>query len=189
MQHYIIRRIILNIFVLFLVATMVFAALRIDSSHVVNTKAAGCFQDLTGHIEQCKAVAKADLGLDASIPEQYWTYMSNLVQGDLGRTFSDKKPVLDEIMSRAAPSIELGILQIVIAMAVALPVGVISAVRQDQWIDSLLRFVAIFFLGIPLFVVAVFVILITSRWFEGTFIADWLGPHGLGWVDIWEDPI
>jgi peptide/nickel transport system permease protein len=189
MQHYIIRRIILNIFVLFLVATMVFAALRIDSSHVVNTKAAGCFQDLTGDIEQCKAVAKADLGLDASIPEQYWTYMSNLVQGDLGRTFSDKKPVLDEIMSRAAPSIELGILQIVIAMAVALPVGVISAVRQDQWIDYLLRFVAIFFLGIPLFVVAVFVILITSRWFEGTFIADWLGPHGLGWVDIWEDPI
>ncbi len=44
MQQYIIRRIILNIFVLFLVATMVFAALRVDSDHVVNTKAAGCFR-------------------------------------------------------------------------------------------------------------------------------------------------
>ena len=189
MQQYIIRRIILNIFVLFLVATMVFAALRIDSDHVVNTKAAGCFSDLTGDPEQCKAVARADLGLDSSIPNQYWDYMTGLVQGDLGNTFSDKKPVLDEILSRVAPSIELGILQIMIGLAVALPVGIISAVRQDQPIDYVMRFFAIFFLGIPVFVVAVFVILITSRWFEGTLVADWLGPHGLGWVNIWEDPI
>jgi peptide/nickel transport system permease protein len=189
MQQYIIRRIILNIFVLFLVATMVFAALRIDSDHVVNTKAAGCFSDLNGDPEQCKAVARADLGLESSIPNQYWDYMTDLLQGDLGNTFSDKKPVLDEILSRVAPSIELGILQIMIGLAVALPVGIISAVRQDQPIDYVMRFFAIFFLGIPVFVVAVFVILITSRWFEGTLVADWLGPHGLGWVDIWEDPI
>jgi peptide/nickel transport system permease protein len=189
MQQYIVRRCILNIFVLFLVATMVFAALRIDSDHVVNTKAAGCFTDLTGDPEQCKAVARADLGLDSSIPNQYWTYMTNLLQGDLGNTFSDKKPVRDEILARVAPSIELGILQIMIGLAVALPVGIISAVRQDQPIDYVLRFFAIFFLGIPVFVVAVFVILITSRWFEGTLVADWLGPHGLGWVNIWEDPI
>jgi peptide/nickel transport system permease protein len=191
MQQYIIRRIILNIFVLFLVATMVFAALRIDSDHVVNTKAAGCFQpgvDESAN-EQCKTVARADLGLDSSLPNQYWDYMSGLLQGDLGNTFSDKKPVLDEILARVAPSIELGILQIMIALAIALPVGIISAVRQDQWIDYLLRFVTIFFLGVPVFVVAVFVILITSRWFEGTLVADWLGPHGLGWVNIWEDPI
>lgn len=189
MQQYIIRRIFLNIFVLFLVATMVFAALRIDSDHVVNTKAAGCFQDLTGDPEQCKAVARADLGLDSSIPNQYWDYITDILQGDLGNTFSDKKPVLDEILARVAPSIQLGIMQIMIALAIALPVGIISAVRQDQWIDYILRFITIFFLGIPVFVVAVFVILITSRWFEGTLVADWLGPHGLGWVNIWEDPI
>lgn len=189
MQQYIIRRILLNILVLFLVATMVFAALRIDSDHVVNTKAAGCFTDLSGDIEQCKAVARADLGLDSSIPSQYLDYMTDILQGDLGNTFSDKKPVLGEILARVAPSIQLGILQIMIALAIALPVGIISAVRQDQWIDYVLRFVTIFFLGVPVFVVAVFVILITSRWFEGTIVADWLGPHGLGWVNIWEDPI
>jgi peptide/nickel transport system permease protein len=189
MQQYIIRRILLNIFVLFLVATMVFGALRIDSDHVVNTKAAGCFQDLSGDPEQCKVIARADLGLDSSIPEQYWNYMKDLAQLDLGNTFSDKKPVLGEILDRAPPSIELGLLQIVVALVVALPVGVISAIRQDQWIDYILRFFTIFFLGIPVFVVAVFVILITSRWFEGTIVADWLGPHGLGWVNIWEDPI
>jgi peptide/nickel transport system permease protein len=188
MQQYIIRRILLNIFVLFLVATMVFAALRIDSDHVVNQKAAGCFQPGADN-EQCKAIARADLGLDSSIPEQYLDYMTGLVQGDLGETFSDKKPVLDEILARVAPSIELGILQITIALLIALPVGIISAVRQDQWIDYVLRFVTIFFLGVPVFVVAVFVIIITSQWFEGTFVSDWLGPHGLGWVNIWEDPV
>jgi peptide/nickel transport system permease protein len=188
MQQYIIRRILLNIFVLFLVATMVFAALRIDSDHVVNTKAAGCFQP-GADTEQCKAVARADLGLDSSIPNQYLDYMTGLLQGDLGDTFSDKKPVLDEILARVAPSIQLGIMQIMIALIIALPVGIISAVRQDQWIDYVLRFVTIFFLGVPVFVVAVFVIIITSQWFEGTPVSDWLGPHGLGWVNIWEDPI
>jgi peptide/nickel transport system permease protein len=190
MQQYIIRRILLNVFVLFLVATMVFGVLRIDSDHVVNTKAAGCFQDLTGDPQQCKQIAREDLGLHESIPKQYWTYMKNLVQGDLGSTFSDKKDVLSEITSRAAPSIELGLAQVVVALLVALPVGVISAIRQDQAIDYFLRFFAIFFLGIPVFVIAVAVITVTSRPpFEGTLVADWLGPHGLGWVDIWEDPI
>ena len=193
MQQYIIRRILLNIFVLFLVATMVFAALRIDSDHVVNTKAQGCFTDVTGDIEQCKAVARADLGLDASILRQYWDYMTDLLQGDLGNAFSNKEPVLDQILDRAPPSIELGLAQIVVALFVALPVGIISAIRQDQWIDYILRFFTIFFLGIPVFVVAVFVILITSRYFGQDdafpFVSDWLGPHGSGWVDIWENPI
>ncbi len=196
MQQYIIRRVLLNIFVLFLVATMVFGALRIDSDHVINTKAAGCFTEVTATAtdrERCKDVARADLGLDSSIPKQYWNYMTDLVQLDLGNTFADKKPVLDEIASRAAPSIELGLLQIVVALVVALPIGIISAIRQDQWIDYVLRFVSIFFLGVPVFVVAVFVILITSRYFGQEdplpFVGDWLGPHGLGWVQIWEDPI
>ncbi|HLC06163.1 MAG TPA: ABC transporter permease [Anaerolineales bacterium] len=189
MQQYIIRRTFLNIFVLILVATMVFGALRIDSDHVVNTKAQGCFQDVTGDVEQCKAIARADLGLDSSIFDQYRRYMTDLAQGDLGNAFSNKEPVRDQIMDRVIPSIELGLLQISIGLAVALPVGIISAIRQDQWIDYILRFFTIFFLGIPVFVVAVFVILITSRWFEGTFVADWMGPHGSGWVNIWEDPI
>jgi peptide/nickel transport system permease protein len=191
MQQYIIRRAFLNIFVLFLVATMVFAALRIDSDHVVNTKAQGCYQDIGGDsdIDLCKRVAREDLGLAASIPEQYADYMTDLLQGDLGNAFSNKEPVRDQILERAIPSIQLGLLQIAIGLVVALPVGIISAIRQDQWIDYVLRFFTIFLLGIPVFVLAVLVIMATSRWFEGTFVADWLGPHGSGWVHLWENPV
>jgi peptide/nickel transport system permease protein len=188
MQQYIIRRILLNIFVLFLVATMVFAVLRIDSDQVVNRYAAGCFTDVTGEAQDCKDVAKNLLGLDKSLPEQYVTFMSKTATLDFGKTFSEKKPVLDEIRARAAPSIELGILQILVALIVGVPIGVVSAIRQDKAVDYILRFVAIFFLGIPVFVIAVFVIMLSSRFAGGTPLDEWLGP-GSEWKDIWEDPV
>jgi peptide/nickel transport system permease protein len=188
MQQYIIRRCLLNIIVLILVATMIFGALRIDSDQVVTRRAQGCIQP-GADIEECKDIARAELGLDAPLHEQYFDFMTDLAQLDLGKSFYTQNSVLDDIKERVVPSIQLGLLQLAIALIIALPVGIIAAVRQDQWIDYLLRFITIFFLGIPVFVIAVFVILITSRYFEGTFVADWLGPHGLGWVNLWEDPI
>jgi len=181
MQQYIIRRSLLNIFVLFLVATMVFAVLRIDTSTVVGKRVQGCFQD---DYAQCKISAKNELGLDHSLPHQYWEFMSGIVQLDFGKSFLEKKPVLGQIGDRALPSIELGILQIIIGLAVALPIGVISAIRQDQPVDYALRSFALFWLGIPSFVIAVFLILATAR--LGTF--EWLGT-GQGWQEIWQDPI
>src|SRR2546428_5007250 len=187
MQQYIIRRMLLNGVVLLLVATMVFAALRVDSDQVVNRFAAGCFHQ-GEDTQQCKDVAKNLLGLDESIPKQYVDFMKNTLTLDFGKTFSEKKPVLHEITSRAAPSIELGLLQIVVALLVGIPVGVISAIRQDSWVDYILRFVAIFFLGIPVFIIAIAIISITTKFAEGSVLADWLGPHNTGWVEIWENP-
>jgi len=69
MQQYIIRRMLLNGVVLLLVATMVFAALRVDSNQVVSTFAAGCFH-AGEDTQQCKEVARNLLGLDESIPKQ-----------------------------------------------------------------------------------------------------------------------
>jgi peptide/nickel transport system permease protein len=71
---------------------------------------------------------------------------------------------------------------------VALPIGIVSAIRQDTWVDYILRFVSIAFLGIPVFVLAVLVILGTARYAEGTFLPDWLGVHGT-WVDFFDNPI
>ncbi len=184
MQQYIIRRSLLNIVVLFLVATMVFAALRIDPNQVVNRRAGSCFLQATA--EECRMVARAELGLDASLPQQYWDFMSGLVQGDLGRSFLENKSVLGEIAERASPSIELGLLQIFVGLIIALPIGIISAIRQDQPVDYILRSVSIFFLGVPSFVLAVFLIVATGRWGGGTL--EFLGT-GQGWVEIWEDPI
>jgi len=191
-QQYIIRRILLNFLVIFLVATLVFSVLRIDTSNVVRNAAAGCLGGVAGEdsaekAQDCRAVAKAKLGLDKSLPEQYVDYMSNLVQGDLGRSFKSQNAVMDEIRERASPTIELGILQIIVALVVALPIGIISAIRQDTWVDYFLRFFSIAFLGIPVFVIAILILILTSRYAGGTFLPDWFGPHQ-NYYSLQEDP-
>jgi len=190
MQQYIIRRSLLNVFVLFLVATMVFGALRIDSGTIVNNRAASCVADVgNSDPETCRNIARSELGLNASVARQYWDFMTDIVQLDLGNSFYTKNSVLNDIKQRALPSVELGLLQLVVALTIALPVGIISAIRQDTWIDYILRFVAIFLLGIPVFVIAIAIIALTTQYFEGTVLADWLGPHNTGWVELWENPI
>jgi len=190
-QQYLIRRILLNFFVLFLVATMVFGALRIDSSTVIGRRAGGCFAGGSDPalIEECRSIAKAELGLSDSIPKQYATFIWDTVRLDLGTSSTgNKDSVISEIYERAGPSIQLGLMQIVFALAIALPIGVISAVKQDGPADYFLRFFSILALGIPVFVLAVLVILLTSRYAQGTFLADWLGPH-VEYVGPFEDPI
>jgi peptide/nickel transport system permease protein len=198
-QQYIIRRVLLNFLVIFLVATMVFFALRIDSSNVVSRQAGACQGNVFGgdpvaEAQQCKEIARAQLGLDHSIPVQYWDYMKKLAPfsvgiggkfpfvfsvktPDLGRSFKSQNPVLNEIKQRVAPTIELGLLEILVAVIVALPIGIISAIRQDTWVDYILRFVSIAFLGIPIFVIALVTIIVTSRFAGGTVLPDWFGPH------------
>ena len=184
MQQYILRRSLLNVVVLLLVATMVFLVLRIDPDNVIRNRAQGCTQFT---YDECVLIAKKELGLHRSLPDQYVRYMTDIAQFDLGESYFTKKSVLQEIKDRAGPSIELGLLQIVVALFVALPVGIVSAIRQDSWLDYLLRFVAIAFLGIPVFVLAVLVILLTARFAGGTFLPDWFGPDTI-WVDFFENP-
>lgn len=190
MQAYIIRRILLNFLVIFLVATLVFLALRIDTSTVVDRAAGSCISGQVGNgqagIDECKAIVKAQLGLDSSLPNQYWDYMTGLAQGDLGHSFKSQNPVLDEIKQRVGPTIELGLLQIVVAILIAVPIGVISAIRQDSLTDYFLRFFSIFFLGIPVFVVAIVVIVLTAR-YGGATLSDWFGPHS-SYASITSDP-
>jgi len=190
MQAYIIRRVLLNFLVIFLVATFVFLALRIDTSTVVNRAAGSCIGGQAGNgqagAEECRKIVRAQLGLDTSLPKQYWDYMTGLIQGDLGHSFKSQNAVLGEIKDRAGPTIELGILQIIVAIVIATPVGIISAVRQDSWIDYFLRFFSIFFLGIPVFVVAIITIVLTARYGGGT-LSDWFGPHS-DYASLTSDP-
>ncbi len=158
MQQYILRRSILNLLAIFFVVTLIFLLLRIDTDHVVTLQAAQT-QAVTPEQEAAaRQQVREDLGLSGSIPEQYKTYLWNLVQGDLGESFQAKEKVTDEIADRIGPSLELGLLQIAIAVLVAIPIGVISAIRQDSAIDYILRFFAIALLGIPIFVMAIFVL-------------------------------
>jgi peptide/nickel transport system permease protein len=193
MQQYIIRRLLLNVVVIWLVATMIFLALRIDSDHVVKTRAGSCAsgEALTQPelYEECLAITKAELGLDKSVPEQYAEYMGKLARLDLGNaTFGNKDPISKEIGDRVGASVELGLLQIAVALIVALPVGILSAIRQDTWIDYVLRFFSIALLGIPVFVVAILSILLLHQYGADTFLFDWLTPQA-EYKSLTDDPM
>lgn len=160
MHQYILRRVFLNILVLFIVATLVFLLLRIDTDFVITQQLQQTQASTAEAQERAREQIEADLGLSGSLIEQYRTYLWNLVQLDFGESFFTRDKVLREIGDRIGPSLQLGLMQIMVALVVALPVGIISAVRQDSAVDYFLRFFAIALLGIPVFVLAIFVL----RW-------------------------
>jgi peptide/nickel transport system permease protein len=168
MQQYIARRVLLNLLAIFFVVTLIFLLLRIDTDRVISLR----LQQAQVTTPEAQAAARQqvreDLGLSGSLPEQYKTYLWNLVHGDLGESFQAKEKVTGEIKDRIGPSLELGLLQITVALTIALPIGIISAIRQDTIIDYLLRFFSIALLGIPVFVLAVFVLTLSAQRFGYT---------------------
>ncbi len=163
MQQYILQRVLLNLLVIFMVATLVFLVLRIDTDFVVTQQAAQTQITDPGATERARDIVRADLGLDGSIFVQYRTYLWNISHLDLGESFAAREDVIDEIGNRIGPSLELGLLQIMVALLVAVPIGIISAIRQDTVIDYILRFFSIALLGIPVFVLGVLVLLLVAR--------------------------
>ena len=180
MQQYIVRRALLNVVVIFLVITGVFIGLRVTPGDFAVNQAAGQITDVHS-ADEATALVRHDLGLDRPLVEQYGDFVGDFFRGDLGNSFATKRPVMDELGDRLAPSIELAILEILIAVVVAVPVGILSAVRQDTWLDYILRFFAIFWLGVPSFFVGVLLLYFLSRW------AHW-SPPITDYQDFFENP-
>jgi len=179
-QQYIVRRALLNILVIFMVITMVFLGLRVTPGDFAVRQAGA---QIPGHsAEEAREIVRHDLGLDKPVLKQYWEFVSGLFQGDLGDSFVSKQPVMLELKDRLAPSIELAILQITVAIMVAVPIGIISAIRQDTWLDYILRLFAIFWLAVPSFFVGVLLLYSLARW------AHW-SPPITNYKGFFEDPL
>ncbi len=122
--------------------------------------------------EQVRAgdTSRADLehrlGLDKSIPEDYVDYTVGLVQGDLGNSVWSQKPVTELLWRRLGVTLELASIALVMAIAVGVPIGVISAVRQNSVIDYVLRSVSILGLAVPNFAIATMVLVLPTLWWH-----------------------
>jgi peptide/nickel transport system permease protein len=91
------------------------------------------------------------LGLDRPLPEQFLRYVSALSQGDFGTSLTTGQPVLKELMTRLPASIEMVLLALTVACAVALPLGVMAATRPGSWIDQLCRVLTTAGVSLPTF--------------------------------------
>jgi peptide/nickel transport system permease protein len=121
-----------------------------------------------------------ELGLSDPIHIQYVRWLGGAVTGDFGRSFESGQPVFDIALRRAPVSLEIAFLAIVFSLLVGLPLGLVSAVRQDSVADHLLRVFSIAALSVPNFVLATLFILLTSTWFR------WLPP--IGYRSVVENP-
>src|SRR5262249_27702564 len=127
-----------------------------------------------------EAALRAQLGLDQPIYVQYGNWLATLAQGDLGRSFKSRNEIRDEIALRLPVTAELGIVAMIVASCIAIPIGVLSAVRQDSWGDYVSRSAAIALLAIPGFWLGTLVITLPSVWWQ------WTPP--LRYTQLLDDP-
>ena len=100
---------------------------------------------------QSIAEIRKSLGLDRPLPEQFARYVSDLAHGNLGNSLSTGRPVVTELKSRLPASAELTLAGLILALAIALPLGILAAVRQGSWIDHTCRVVATAGVSLPVF--------------------------------------
>ncbi len=100
--------------------------------------------------EAVEQVRKA-LGLDRPLLEQFFRYAGDLAQGNLGLSLTTGQPVAQEILTRLPASLELVLAALLLACAIALPLGVLAAVRQGSWIDHLCRVITTMGVSLPVF--------------------------------------
>ncbi|NBC31317.1 MAG: ABC transporter permease subunit [Alphaproteobacteria bacterium] len=117
------------------------------------------------------------LGLDRSLPEQFWIYLGDLAQGDLGMSISTGQPVLTEILTRLPASLELTLTGLLIAVVIALPLGILAATRPGSWVDHLCRLIVTAGVSLPIFFTGLFLVYIFY------YLAGW-APSPLGRLDI-----
>ncbi|WP_291010572.1 ABC transporter permease [Hydrogenophaga sp.] len=125
---------------------------------------------------------RAQLGLDKPLIEQFFTYVGNLLRGDLGLSLTTGQPVLQELLQRLPASLEVVLMALALACAVALPMGVMAATRPGSWFDQLSRVLITAGVSLPTF----FTGLLLAYVFY--FLLGW-APSPLGRLDpIWSPP-
>ena len=114
---------------------------------------------------ETKAAILEDFGLADNIPIQYKNWLQQMLQGDLGTSLISGRSVTGELSSRLPVTFELGILSIIVSAAVAIPIGIVSAIRQNTFADYAGRSLAIGFLAAPNFWIAIMLITFASKYF------------------------
>ena len=156
-MQYLLRRLLLTIPVLLGVSIIVFGIIHLIPGDPVQL----IFSGTGASLEQREAMRHA-LGLDRPLPVQYVIYLSNAIRGDLGQSIQFKQPVTELILERMPATIELTIASLFIALIVAFPLGVISAVKRNSVADHVAMTGATLGISLPTFWVGILLIMLVS---------------------------
>ena len=177
MRQYILKRLMLAVPTLIGVSLIVFFMVRLIPGGVVEQIAGD--NQLTADV---RAQIEEDLGLDQPAYRQYFTWMGGVARIDFGHSLRDQSSINARLKKTLPTTLEMAALAIIISLCIAVPVGLISAVRQDSVVDYASRSVAIGFLAVPSFWLGTMIIVFSSVWFK------WATPLPSEYRQFWENP-
>ena len=175
MIRYIIRRLILVIPTVLLAGTLVFFLLRVLPGDVVTSMTSE-----GGATPETKAKLREELGLNDPVIVQYGRWLKTTLSGDLGYSHFQDRPVTETVKDKIETTLTMAVLSMIISLAVAIPLGIISAVKRGSWTDQVIRIFTATGLAIPPFWLGMLIILVAVSVF------NWTPP--ILYRAIYEDP-
>ena len=179
MRKYIARRLVLFVPTLLGVSIAIFTLLRVIPGDVAALMLGGTEGEGSYTQEDLERV-REQLGLNDPIYVQYGTWVWQLVRFDLGDSIALGRPIAGELKRQFPITLQLAIFTAIVVSLIAIPVGVLAAVKQDTWIDYILRSIAVIGLAAPSFFVGMLIILGLSLYFR------WIPP--IAFVNLWDNP-
>lgn len=164
MRRFVLRRLLVTVPVLLGVSVLAFAIMHVVPGDPVRLIAG---PDAPEEVVQ---QLRVELGLERPLHVQYLSFLTRALRGDLGRSLRSRAPVLDEILTRFPATLELTTASMLIAVAIGLPLGLVSAVRRASWVDYTAMGVSLSTLSMPVF------------WFA--IVAIWIFSLQLGWFPV-----
>jgi len=162
MLFYILKRLLATVPVLLVVGVFIFLLLRLTPGDPA-AMIAGDYAT-----EDQIAAIKENLGLDKPLINQFFIWMSNIANGDLGESYFFKKQVTELIIARIEPTLSLSVVTIIFTIMIAIPMGIISAYKQGSWIDRVVMGFSVIGFSIPVFVIGfglIYVFSLNLGWF------------------------
>ena len=165
---YLVRRFLLMLVTLFGMSILIFVMLRLVPGNITDI-----IFDSAGFVNPAaKKKIERELGLDQPIAVQYVNWIGGLMRGDLGYAYVSEKPAIDEILPRIPVTAKLAVLALVFSVLFGVPLGVISAVRQNTALDYVLRVISLSGLSLPSFWLGLLILMAFVHWF--------------GWIPIYK---
>ncbi len=160
MGAYFVRRSALMLLTLFGISVLIFVMLRLVPGNVTDI-----IFDSAGFVnEKQKKNIERELGLDKPIVVQYVNWIGGLAKGDLGYAYVSEKPAIDEILPRIPVTVKLATLTLIFSVLFGVPLGVISAVRQNTTLDYVLRVISLSGLSLPSFWLGLLILMAFVHW-------------------------
>ena len=178
MQKYVIRRIFLAIPTLLLASLAIFSLIRVLPGDVIMATLSDQSQTIS---PERLAQMRHQLGLDKPFIVQYVSWIGGVLHGDMGKSLWAQRPTTEELRKALPITLQLGVMSLIIGWVIGIPIGVLSAIRQDKPVDYIGRLISILGVAVPDFWIATIIILVLSLQFH-------YSPP-LGYAAIWHDPV